>query len=87
MGIVRDSSEVTSQQAQRNKHHNQLKPIHSIYFTMQISTLVTLVVSMIAVATPVAAGRCCTASCGVCQKGSTCSANKDCHNSNYARCC
>ncbi|KAG6219522.1 hypothetical protein E4U34_003571 [Claviceps purpurea] len=73
---------------------------------MQISTLVTLVVSMIAVATPVAAGRCCTASCGVCQKGSTCSvslavcffrhrtdcdgdgkANKDCHNSNYARCC
>ncbi|KAG6315633.1 hypothetical protein E4U22_007694 [Claviceps purpurea] len=29
---------------------------------MQISTLVTLVVSMIAVATPVAAGRCCTAS-------------------------
>ncbi|KAG6072357.1 hypothetical protein E4U16_005457 [Claviceps sp. LM84 group G4] len=31
---------------------------------MQISTLVTLVVSMIAVATPVAAGRCCTASCG-----------------------
>lgn len=44
---------------------------------MQLSSILTLFVSLIAVATPVAAGKCCSSSCGVCDSHSSCNVRRE----------